>query len=215
MYVLARDNEIVALDATTGKELWARPHEGADPVVGLAAIVTALQTIVSRRLDPAAAAVVTVGSVHAGSAPNVIPERALLSGTIRAMKPAVRRLIQDEVRRIATAIAEAHGLVASVTVTDGTPPLVNPEEPASWAARAAKKVLGPNGVVPFGITNMAGEDFAVYLERMPGCFLRIGAREAGGVSIPAHSPRFAPAEGSIFVGAAVLAECVRIAATAT
>ena len=190
----------------------ARPHEGADPVVGAAAIVTALQTVVSRRLDPAAAGVLTVGSLHAGSAPNVIPERAQLAGTLRAMKPEVRQILQEEVRRIATSVAEAHGLTATVTVTQGTPPLVNPPDPASWAARAAERVLGPGAVVPFGITNMAGEDFAFYLERMPGCFLRVGARETGGISVPAHSPRFSPAEGSIFVGAAVLAECARIAA---
>jgi amidohydrolase len=190
----------------------ARPHEGADPVVGAAAIVTALQTIVSRRLDPAAAGVVTVGSLHAGVAPNVIPERAQLAGTLRAMKPDVRQVLQDEVRRIASAVADAHGLTATVTINQGTPPLVNPDGPASWAARAVENVLGPESVVPFGITNMAGEDFAFYLERIPGCFVRIGARETGGTSVPAHSPRFSPAEGSIFIGAAVLAECARIAA---
>jgi len=64
-------------------------------------------------------------------------------------------------------------------------------------------------VVPFGTTNMAAEDFAHYQERVPGCFLRIGAREPGGVFEPAHSPRFAPAEASLFVGAGILAECAR------
>ena len=66
--------------------------------------------------------------------------------------------------------------------------------------------------MPFGVTNMGGEDFACYMERIPGCFLRIGAREAGGSPAPAHSPKFVAAEESIFVGAAVLAECAREAA---
>ena len=69
-------------------------------------------------------------------------------------------------------------------------------------------------MVPLGFLNLAGEDFAHYMERMPGCFLRIGAREHGGAVIPAHAPTFYPAEESVFVGAAVLAECARVASAA-
>lgn len=187
----------------------ARPHEGVDPVVAASAIVLALQTIVSRRLDPGAAAVVTVGSIHGGSAPNVIPERVELTGTLRAMHPDVRRLLHDEVGAIATAVAASHGASALVTIERGPPPIVNPEREARWARAAAERVLGTGSVVPFGITNMGGEDFACYMERIPGCFLRIGAREAGGSPTPAHNPGFLAAEESIFVGAAVLAECAR------
>jgi len=75
-------------------------------------------------------------------------------------------------------------------------------------------VLGDAAVVPFGVTNMGGEDFAFYLERMQGCFMRVGAREEGGERLAAHSPRFTAAEESIFVGAAVLAESARIASAA-
>lgn len=190
----------------------ARPHEAIDPVVASAAIVTALQTVVSRRLDPAAAAVVTVGSIHGGAAPNVIPEQVVLTGTLRAMLPAVRQALHDEVGAIATAVAAAHGAAARVAIERGPPPIVNSEREARWARAAAERVLGTGSVVPFGITNMGGEDFACYLERMPGCFLRIGAREPGGATAPAHSPGFTAAEESIFVGAAVLAECAREAA---
>lgn len=191
----------------------ARPHEGADPIVAAAAIVTALQTIVSRRLDPGAAAVVTVGAVHGGVAPNVIPERVALQGTIRAMRPEVRQAVHDEVGALATAVASAHGTRASVTIERGPPPIVNPEREASWARHAAERVLGTGSVVPFGITNMGGEDFACYLEQIGGCFLRVGAREPDGEPIPAHTPRFVAAEDSVFVGAAVLAECAREAGT--
>ena len=189
----------------------ARPHESADPVVGAGALIGALQTIVSRRLDPAAPGVVTVGSVHAGSAPNVIPELATLSGTIRAVDPATRALLASEVHRITHAVADAYRLRARVTMHAGTPPLVNHPTASEWAARAARAVLGPGGVVPFGFTNMGGEDFACYLERIPGCFLRIGAREIGGEPSAVHSPGFHVAEESIFVGAAVLAESARLA----
>ena len=192
----------------------ARPHEGADPIVGAAAIVLALQTIVSRRVNPATAAVVTVGTMHAGVAPNVIPDEAKLSGTIRAVDAATRALAVAEVKRIAECTAAAHALEARVHVGEGTPPVVNPPEPVGWAREAAASLLGADALVPLGILNMAAEDFAHYLERIPGCFLRIGARERGGLVIPAHSPRFYAAEESIFIGAAVLAECARVASRA-
>lgn len=189
----------------------ARPHEGADPVVGAGALIGALQTVVARRVNPSVPAVLTVGSVHAGTAPNVIPDTATLSGTLRAVDPATRALLQAEVRRVAEGIAAAHGLTAEVALDIGPPPLINPSGPAGWARRAVEKVLGEDAVVPLGTLNLAAEDFACYLEQMPGCFLRIGAREAGGALIPAHSPRFYAATESIFVGAAVLAETARIA----
>jgi hippurate hydrolase len=192
----------------------ARPHESADPIVGAGALIGALQTIVARRLDPAAAGVVTVGTVHAGTAPNVIPERALLTGTIRATTPESRQLLQEEVRRLSEQIAAAYRLTPRVTVHQGTPPVVNASQAAAWAREAALKVLGDGAVVPFATTNMGGEDFAFYLERIPGCFLRVGAREEGGERLAAHSPRFTAAEGSLFVGAAVLAECARVASAA-
>ena len=192
----------------------ARPHESVDPIVGAGALIVALQTIVARRLNPAAAGVVTVGSVNAGTAPNVIPDRAVMTGTIRAVEPAVRRLLHDEVRRIAAGVAMAHGLEADVALDLGTPPLVNSPEAADWARRATASVLGEAALVPLGFLNLAGEDFAHYLERMPGCFLRVGAREPGGEVVPAHAPRFYAAEESLFVGAAVLAETARVASRA-
>jgi amidohydrolase len=192
----------------------ARPHESADPVVCAAAIIGALQTIVSRRVNPATPAVVTVATVHAGSALNVIPESATLGGTLRAVDPETRALLGAEVRRLAEGIAAAHGLTASVTLTLGPPPIVNPEQPAAWAREAVESVLGASALVPLGITNMAGEDFAYYMERIPGCFMRVGARLAGEPVIPAHTPQFHAAEESLFVGAAVLAETARVASAA-
>ncbi len=190
----------------------ARPHEAADPIVAAAAVITALQTVVARRIDPARPAVCTVGSMHAGIASNVIPETATLTGTLRAMDAPTRDRLVTEVTRIATAVAAAYGVTATVRVEHGTPPIVNPAREAAWARQAAAAVLGADAVVPFGITNMGGEDFAFYLERMPGCFLRFGARTAAEEPIAAHSPRFDVAEGAIFVGAAVLAACARTAA---
>jgi hippurate hydrolase len=215
--VVAQEGPLAAAADTFAIELigsgahGARPHEAADAIVGAGALIGALQTIVSRRVNPAYPAVVSIGSVHAGSAPNVLPDRATLTGTLRATDPDTRRLLVEEVRRIAASTAALYRLSVEVTVELGPPPLVNPPEPARWARRAAAAVLGETAIVPLGFLNMGGEDFASYLERIPGCFLRIGAREAGGEAIPAHSPRFYAAEESIFVGAAVLAEAARVA----
>jgi hippurate hydrolase len=192
----------------------ARPHESADPIVGAAAVISALQTIVARRLNPATPGVVTVGAVHAGTAANVIPERAVLQGTIRAVDPSSRDLMHNELRRIVTSTAAAFRLEARISLDRGTPPIVNPPQATAWARDAAARVVGAANVVPLGFLNMAGEDFAHYMEQVPGCFLRIGAREPGGEVIPAHTPRFYAGEESLFVGAAVLAECARVASAA-
>ena len=191
----------------------ARPQEARDPVVGAAELILALQTIVSRRLDPSLPGVVTVAAVHAGRASNVIPETAELTGTIRATTAASRALLIGELERMAHAVAGTHRLTADVHITEGTPPIVNPREGAAWAAQAVRDVLGERALVPLGTSNMGGEDFAFYLEKMPGCFLRIGAREPGGEHRAAHTPRFYPAEDALFIGAAVLAQCARAAAS--
>ncbi|MGH9381225.1 MAG: M20 metallopeptidase family protein [Thermoanaerobaculia bacterium] len=189
----------------------ARPHETVDPVVALGALIGELQTIVARRLAPGTPAVVTVGSVRAGSAPNVIPTHAALAGTLRSMDPRTRAFLHDEVRHLVEAVAGAHRLASRVEIEAGTPPVVNSPPAAQCAARAVEALLGADALAGFATPNMGGEDFGFYLERLPGAFLRIGAREPGGEVIPAHSPRFHAAEESLFVGAAVLAETARIA----
>ena len=192
----------------------ARPHEAADPIVTAAALIMALQTVVSRRVNPASPAVLTIGSINAGTAPNVIPSLALLRGTLRAADVATRGILRDELRIIAEHVAAAHRLSARVSIDDGVPPVINSDDAALWAREAAGRTIGDDAVVPLGITNMAAEDFAWYLQTIPGCFLRIGARRPGERFIPAHSPEFDVAEEAIAVGAAVLAESARTASAA-
>lgn len=192
----------------------ARPHESVDAVLGAGVLIVALQGIVSRRVNPSIPAVLTVSTMQAGSASNVIPESAAIGGTLRAVDPATRSLLADEMRRVAHGIAAAHDLVADVEIVLGPPPIVNPASQVAWAHEAAVSLLGADAVVPLGITNMGGEDFAYYMERIPGAFLRIGAREPGGDATPAHTPRFFAADGSLFIGAALLAEAARVASAA-
>jgi hippurate hydrolase len=211
---LAASTDTVHITVTGAGSHGARPHESHDPIVGAAALIGALQTIVSRRLDPAQPGVVTVGTINAGTAANIIPDSVQLSGTIRATTSEARALLTGEVRRISEAIATAYGLTAAVTLRGGTPPIVNPAGTAAWAREAVTRVLGADALVPLGTTNMGGEDFAQYMQTIPGCFMRIGAREPGGRVIAAHSPAYYAAEDALFIGAAVLAESARVASEA-
>ena len=192
----------------------ARPHESADPIVGGAALVGALQTIVSRRLEPGQPGVVSIGTFNAGRAANVIPERAHLTGTLRATSPKNRELLRSELERISHSTAAVYRLTARLVFQAGTPPILNPPQATAWARQGAASLLGDDAIVPLGLLNMAGEDFAYYMESIPGCFLRIGAREPDGEVIPAHSPRFYAVDETVLVGAAVLAEAARVASRA-
>lgn len=187
----------------------ARPHDAIDPIVGLAAFIGDVQTVVSRILDPALPGVISVGVVEAGKASNVIPETARCAGTIRATIPAARALLGGELTRLAHTVAATHRLTATVTLTEGTPPLVNTERGAAWAQQAAREVLGDGALKSLATTNMGGEDFAFYLEGMEGCFIRVGTFAEGRSAAGVHTPRFDPDERALFVGGAVLAACAR------
>lgn len=187
----------------------ARPHEAADPIVAAAAVVDALQRIVSRRLAPGEPGVVTVGTFKAGTAANVIPDRATLTGTFRAVRPETRAFLERELRAVVARTAEAHGTRATITVNRGTPPIVNPPGPVATARAAAAHVLGPDALRSLMTPNLGGEDFSFYLERIPGCFVRVGARGPDQHPVPAHSSKFLPDDRTVLVGAAVLAEMAR------
>lgn len=192
----------------------ARPQDTIDPVIGLGAFIMEVQTLVSRRLDPGLPGVITVGVVQAGSAANVIPERARCSGTIRATTPEARALLCDGLRSIADGVAATHRLRAEVKLSEGTPPLVNTAQAAAWAQAAVRTVLGEDALTSLNTANMGGEDFAFYTERMEGCFMRIGTWREGRTRAGVHTPRFDPDEEALFVAGAVLAECARTASAA-
>lgn len=208
---LAASADTFHVTLTGGGAHGARPHEARDPVVAAADLVGALQTIVSRRLAPGTPAVVTVGTFRAGTAANVIPTRAELSGTLRSLDPEVRATLHREVEAIARGVAALHGLEPEVEIREGAPPLVNSEAAAGWAREAVRELFGEEALRPLPVLNLAGEDFAEYLERIPGCFLRIGARRPEDPVVSAHSPRFLPDDGAVAAGAAILARCARVA----
>ena len=189
----------------------ARPHESIDAVVVGSLMIMALQTIVSREVDPARPSVVSVGQFHAGTAPNVIAGQAKLEGTVRAQDPAVRRQLLNSVRRIAESIAQLHGAKIHVMVTEGTPPLVNDAVMAVLARRAAIETVGEKNVLPLKTANMGAEDFSYYLEEIPGAYVRFGSQVPGREGYPAHSSKFDFDEEALAVGATYYRAIARIA----
>jgi len=189
----------------------ARPHESIDAVVVGSLMIMALQTIVSREVDPARPSVVSVGQFHAGTAPNVIAGQAKLEGTVRAQDPAVRQQLLASIRRIAESIAQLHGAKIHVAVTEGTPPLINTPDMASLARRAAVAAVGESNVLPLKTANMGAEDFSYYMEKIPGAYVRFGGQVPGKEGFPAHSSKFDFDEQALAVGAAYFQAVARIA----
>lgn len=185
----------------------ARPNQGIDPIIGAAALVQQAQTLISRKIDPGQPAVISFGTLNAGTAANIIPEKATLTGTIRTFDPDVRDYLNQALEKMAYDIATTHGLECDTDFRRLTPPVINAPEPTTVAISAIENILSPEAIVPIGHHNMGAEDFAVFMEKIPGCFLRIGAREPGTENIPAHSPTFYAADEAIFVAAAILADC--------
>ena len=185
----------------------ARPHETVDTVVVGSLIVMAVQTIVSREIDPTHPSVVSIGRFEAGSASNVIAGNARLEGTIRAQEPEVREHLQGSLRRVCESVAQLHQARIELDIEEGTPPLVNRGPMVGVARAAAEAALGPEYVRALTRSaNMGGEDFSWYLQEVPGCYVRLGARLPDTASYPAHSSRFQIDEGVLAAGAAWFTE---------
>lgn len=179
----------------------ARPHEAIDAVVISGFLITALQTLVSRESNPLHPSVVTIGSVHAGSAPNVIAETAELGGSIRTSLPEARVHIHNGIRRMVGAVAELHNCRVEITIRDGYPPVINEPQSTKIARIAAVETVGEDAVVAAEYQSMGSEDFSFYLGHAPGCFVRFGARAPGWEPVPLHSPAFDIDERVLGIGA--------------
>jgi len=165
----------------------AHPEDSADPVLAAATIAQALQSIVSRNLKPAEPAVLSVTSIQAGSAYNVIPETALIRGTARAFNRETLGLIEAAMRRVATQTAAAYGATAELDFRILFAPLVNDPEATEAIARAAGTLVGDDNVDRHGDAVMGSEDFSFMLESVPGAYINLGNGEA---SAPLHNDRY-------------------------
>ncbi|MCU0627298.1 MAG: amidohydrolase [Gemmatimonadaceae bacterium] len=186
----------------------AQPWGGIDPIVTGAAIVTELQSIVSRRVDlTTGPAVVTTGIFNGGVRENIIPDSAVLRGTIRTFARETRQRVFEEVRRLATNVAEAHGATAEVTITEGYPVTVNDPRWFPRPLAVLQRALGDDKVLESRLS-MPAEDFSFYMERVPGAFFFLGGTPVGTDPMtiaPNHSPFYDVDEGALPVGMKALA----------
>jgi amidohydrolase len=178
----------------------AAPHTAVDPIVIGAQIVNALQTVVSRNVDPIESCVVTVGYFNAGEAFNVIPDIATIGGTVRTLSPEIRALAQERVCAIVEGIAKAGGATVEIEYTLGYPPTVNDVAAAELVHQAAIEVVGAEHVIS-PPPSMGGEDFSYFLLERPGAMFQVGSRnEERGLVWGHHHPRFDIDEESLAIG---------------
>ncbi|WP_019452011.1 M20 aminoacylase family protein [Cupriavidus sp. BIS7] len=152
----------------------ARPHQSIDPILVAGSLVMALQSVVARSVDPNETAVVTIGTLHAGHAPNVIPDSARMELSVRSFSPDVRASIEARIRQLAVSHAEGYGATADIEYVRGYPVLVNSEAETEFARQVAEELVGPERAIS-NFPRIAGsEDFAYFLQERPGCFVRMG-----------------------------------------
>lgn len=184
----------------------AIPNEGIDPVVCGSAIIMSLQSIISREVSPFDPVVVTIGSIKSGEANNVIPEYAVMTGTVRTFSPRVQQTMQRRIERIVQNIADGYRCEARVEYITQVPVLVNHAAPLSFVNDVIDHYIGEQHRITAEPT-LAGEDFSIYLEQIPGCYFWLGsgpehnAHEAYGL----HHPKYVLNEECLPTGAAILA----------
>jgi len=178
----------------------AHPETTIDPIVVGSQIVVALQTIVSREIDPNRAAVVTVGAFRSGAANNVIPDTAELRGTVRSFHPEVRQQLADRIQALVRGIATAMRAEVEIDYHFGYPPVINDPEATAMVRQVAVETVGEEKVVD-GEPIMAAEDFSYFLEERPGCFFNVGSmNEEKGLIWTHHHPKFDFDEEALGVG---------------
>lgn len=184
----------------------AYPHLGIDPVVVSAYLITALQTIASRTVNPLDSVVVTVGKVTAGVAHNVIPEAATLSGTFRTLRPETETQVREVITRLVHHVSQAHGATADVVFAqDSYPATINDPVATDRMRTIARETLGEERVWEEQYPSMAAEDFSFYGRELPACFFFLGLRPHGQPTYPnLHAPTFDFNDEAIPVGVSTM-----------
>jgi amidohydrolase len=178
------DSVVIRIEGKGSHAAW--PHRGVDTVLVGAQIVTALQSIVSRNVDPLEAAVISISVFQAGQADNVLPQTATLRGTVRTLSPGVRELVKTRVREVVEGTARLYGARADLTYTTGYPVLVNDESRTAFAAEVADEIAGKDKVARDTPPLMGAEDFAYMLEERPGAFIYVGNGDSAMLHHPAY-----------------------------
>ena len=179
----------VTIDITGKGSHGAQPQFGIDPIVIASQIVTAVQTLVSRTIDPLQGGVLSIGHINAGHTYNVIPERVHMKGTARWFQPEVGDQLENGLRRLATGIAESFGAKAEVLFERTPPATINDPDATDLTVRAARAVAGEARVKPMLAPTMGGEDFAYMLNAKQGSYIMLGAGR-GTDDAMVHHPRY-------------------------
>ena len=185
------------------------PHQATDPVPAMCEMVLALQTMVTRSIDAFDPAVITVGSIHAGTVANVIPGSGRFEATIRSFSTETHRAIREGFRRVVSGIAAAHGVRVDIDYREQYPVTVNDAAEAAFALRAAIGLVGPQLAITAPRPMAASEDFSFVLDQVPGAYLGLGAVPPGvdpATAAMNHSPQAVFDDGSVPIGAVLLAE---------
>jgi amidohydrolase len=186
----------------------AAPHKGLDPLPAAVQIYTALQSLVSRRMDPHDTVVLSIGQFNAGTSQIVIPETVEMRGTIRTLKPSTRKQMDELFHQTVQGLAAAHGVEIALDYKRSYPPTINTVEEASAFEAAARDVVG-EALIKTDLPSLtAGEDFAYYLEKAPGAFLLLGQATAERGSVPVHNGRYDFNDDLLPIGASMFARLV-------
>ncbi len=186
----------------------ARPHESTDPIAAAAELISTLYQFVPRATDSQDAVVVSFGQIHGGQNANVIPEQVVLEGTVRTLDRAVREKTIAHIRTLADGIEQVTGTKLDVCFERGTPSVYNDESLTALVTDVATELLGAERITALPRPSMGSEDFAVYLERVPGVMFRLGAAGDDGTWSGLHTPTFDVDERCLAVGAKILARTV-------
>lgn len=169
----------------------AHPHLAKDPIVAAASVIMALQTIVSREVNPSHLAIITIGAINAGHINNVIPQKAVLKLSVRSLNAEVRALLENRIKALVRAQAESFGVQADVLYEQGYPVLINSLSETDFARNAAIEFTGKDNVVIQTPARLGSEDFAFMLEEVPGCYLFIGNGDGNKEgSCAVHNPNY-------------------------
>jgi amidohydrolase len=181
----------------------ATPHLGIDTIAVAGELISSLNTIVSRKIDPLHPAVITLGQIHGGSRYNIIAEKTVLEGTVRNLYSSTRETIKETISKIACGVAESFGAVATVNYNDGYPVTENSPELARWAAASLKEPLGNDRVITEALPAMTAEDFGYYARERPALFMWLGCSPSHVPEkerIPLHNSAFRADQDCIAVG---------------
>ena len=182
----------------------ATPHETIDPVIATVGMVSALQSILTRNMNPIEKGVISVTQIHTGTVSNVIPETAMFQATVRSFSPEVREMLKRRIHEIVQGHAAAYGVTADIDYDWGYPATVNHEREARFAADVAREVVGADAVDEDHPAEMGSEDFSYMLEARPGAYLFLGTGPGAGL----HHPKFNFNDEAAPIGASFFARVV-------